>query len=162
MPCCPISTILLMPVIEIKIPAMGESITEGTVASWLKKPGEFVNRDEAIVEIETDKVTQEIYATESATIREILRNTGESARVGEAFAMFDASPCYHDLSSLAVHGMGVQGTNPGPAMQNRKELVVSDVTKGVAFLKGFRFDPVYRFTRRLAVRERAKKGREWL
>jgi len=81
-----------MPVLEIKIPAMGESITEGTVANWLKKPGEFVNRDEAIAEIETDKVTQEIYAPEFGTIREILRNTGESARVGEVIAMFDVSP----------------------------------------------------------------------
>ena len=46
--------------IEIKVPAMGESVTEATIARWLKKEGDAVKQDEAIVELETDKVNVEV------------------------------------------------------------------------------------------------------
>ena len=48
--------------IEIKVPALGESVTEATVGQWFKKPGEAVNADEPLVELETDKVTVEVPA----------------------------------------------------------------------------------------------------
>ncbi|MGH7092703.1 MAG: biotin/lipoyl-containing protein, partial [Stellaceae bacterium] len=48
-----------MPV-EIRVPTLGESVTEATVARWLKEPGEAIARDEPIVELETDKVTLEV------------------------------------------------------------------------------------------------------
>ncbi|HBN22725.1 MAG TPA: dihydrolipoamide succinyltransferase, partial [Holosporales bacterium] len=47
---------------EIKVPALGESISEATVASWLKKPGDAIQMDETLVELETDKVTLEVNA----------------------------------------------------------------------------------------------------
>ncbi|MFP6745163.1 MAG: biotin/lipoyl-containing protein, partial [Alphaproteobacteria bacterium] len=50
--------------VEIKVPALGESITEGTVTQWFKSTGETVNADEPVVELETDKVTLEIPRSE--------------------------------------------------------------------------------------------------
>ena len=50
--------------VEIVVPALGESVTEATVAQWLKKVGEPVARDEPLVELETDKVTLEVNATD--------------------------------------------------------------------------------------------------
>lgn len=72
--------------VEIRIPEMGESITEGTIASWFKQPGDYVEQDEAVLEIETDKVTQEIYSPESGTIQKILRKEGDTVAVGETVA----------------------------------------------------------------------------
>src|ERR671919_626904 len=48
--------------VEIRVPTLGESVTEATVARWLKQPGERVDRDEPVVELETDKVTLEVPA----------------------------------------------------------------------------------------------------
>lgn len=75
--------------IEVKIPAMGESITEGTIARWFKAQGEAVKVDEAIFEVETDKVTQEIYAPSAGTIKTILKKDGENVAVGEVVAVID-------------------------------------------------------------------------
>lgn len=69
--------------IDITIPALGESITEGTVLRWLKAPGEAVERDEVIVEIETDKATMELVAPESGVLSEILKGEGETVQIGE-------------------------------------------------------------------------------
>ena len=56
---------------EIKAPSFPESVAEGTVAAWHKKPGDSVERDELIVEIETDKVVLEVVAPEAGTLSEI-------------------------------------------------------------------------------------------
>ena len=53
--------------IEIKVPTLGESVTEATVAKWLKQPGEAIERDEPVVELETDKVTLEVPAPDATT-----------------------------------------------------------------------------------------------
>src|ERR1700676_3173579 len=57
--------------IEIKVPAMGESVTEATVARWFKKEGDAVARDEPILELETDKVTVEVPAPADGSIESI-------------------------------------------------------------------------------------------
>ena len=57
--------------IEIKVPAMGESVTEATVARWFKKEGESVARDEPLLELETDKVTVEVPAPAAGSIESI-------------------------------------------------------------------------------------------
>ena len=68
--------------VEIVVPTLGESVTEATVAQWLKKVGDTVGRDEAVVELETDKVTLEVNATEAGTITEIRVGEGDSVEVG--------------------------------------------------------------------------------
>ncbi len=68
--------------IEIKVPQLGESVSEATVARWLKKAGEAVAADEAVVELETDKVTLEVNAPSAGTLGEILVNEGDTVTVG--------------------------------------------------------------------------------
>jgi 2-oxoglutarate dehydrogenase E2 component (dihydrolipoamide succinyltransferase) len=68
--------------IEIKVPAMGESVTEATVARWFKKEGDSVNRDEPLLELETDKVTVEVPAPASGAIESISVKAGDTVQVG--------------------------------------------------------------------------------
>ena len=68
--------------IDIKVPAMGESVTEATVARWFKKEGESVARDEPILELETDKVTVEVPAPAAGSIESISVQAGTTVQVG--------------------------------------------------------------------------------
>ncbi len=67
---------------EIKVPSLGESVTEATVAKWLKRPGEAVAVDEPVVELETDKVTLEVPAPAAGTLAEIVAEEGVNLPVG--------------------------------------------------------------------------------
>ncbi len=66
---------------EIRVPTLGESVTEATVAKWFKKPGEAVKQDEPLVELETDKVTLEVNAPASGTLAEIVADSGTTVGV---------------------------------------------------------------------------------
>ncbi|PUA29519.1 MAG: dihydrolipoamide succinyltransferase [Cellvibrio sp. 79] len=74
--------------IEIKAPTFPESVADGTVATWHKKPGEAVKRDELIVDIETDKVVLEVVAPADGSIAEILKGEGETILSNEVIARF--------------------------------------------------------------------------
>ena len=76
---------------EIRVPTLGESVTEATVATWFKKPGEVVSIDEMICELETDKVTVEVPAPISGTLSEIIANEGETVAVDALLALLNAS-----------------------------------------------------------------------
>src|SRR5712692_2764643 len=67
---------------EIRVPTLGESVTEATIARWLKQPGESVERDEPIVELETDKVTLEVPAPAAGILGEIRAAAGSNVPVG--------------------------------------------------------------------------------
>jgi 2-oxoglutarate dehydrogenase E2 component (dihydrolipoamide succinyltransferase) len=69
---------------DIKVPSLGESVTEATVAKWLKRPGEAVVIDEPVAELETDKITLEVYAPAAGTLAEILAEEGVNVPVGAA------------------------------------------------------------------------------
>ena len=75
--------------IEVPMPQMGESITEGTVSKWLKAVGQSVDRDEPILEISTDKVDHEIPAPAAGTIVSIEVQEGETVEVGTIVAYID-------------------------------------------------------------------------
>ena len=68
--------------VEIKVPTLGESITEATVSKWLKRPGEAVAADEPVAELETDKVTLEVPAPAAGTLAEIVADEGANVPVG--------------------------------------------------------------------------------
>lgn len=74
-------------VAEIKVPELAESITEGTIAQWLKKPGDYVEKGESVCELETDKVNVEIMAEESGVLQQLLANEGDTVAVGQAIAI---------------------------------------------------------------------------
>ena len=75
---------------EIRVPTLGESVTEATVATWFKKPGENVSTDEMICELETDKVTVEVPAPISGVLSEIIANEGETVAVNALLAVLTA------------------------------------------------------------------------
>ncbi len=68
--------------IEIKVPTLGESVTEATIAKWFKQPGEAVTADEPLVELETDKVTVEVPAPASGMLESIVAKDGDTVGVG--------------------------------------------------------------------------------
>jgi len=72
--------------IDILMPQLGESITEGTIVKWLKKPGEFVKKDEPLLEISTDKVDSEIPSPDEGVLAEILAKEEETVEVGMVIA----------------------------------------------------------------------------
>src|SRR5512147_289613 len=77
--------------IDVLMPQMGESIAEGTLSKWLKKPGDTVKRDEPLFEISTDKVDAEIPSPESGVLREIKHQEGETVKVNTVVAVLDAA-----------------------------------------------------------------------
>lgn len=78
-----------MPRIEVPMPQMGESIAEGTVSKWLKKVGDEIQRDEALLEISTDKVDAEIPAPAAGVLVEIAVQEGETVEVGKVVAFIE-------------------------------------------------------------------------
>lgn len=76
---------------EIKAPQFPESVADGTVATWHKKPGEKVSRDELLVDIETDKVVLEVVAPSDGSIQKILKPEGETVVSLEPLAVFEQS-----------------------------------------------------------------------
>src|SRR6202012_431183 len=68
--------------IEIRVPTLGESISEATVGKWFKKAGEPVLADEPLVELETDKVTLEVNAPGAGVLSEIPAETGQTVAIG--------------------------------------------------------------------------------
>ncbi|MFA0811843.1 2-oxoglutarate dehydrogenase complex dihydrolipoyllysine-residue succinyltransferase [Microbulbifer epialgicus] len=75
--------------IEIKAPTFPESVQDGTVATWHKKPGEAVSRDELIVDIETDKVVLEVVAPADGALSEIIKDEGDTVLSNEVIAKFE-------------------------------------------------------------------------
>jgi len=70
----------------VVMPQMGESLSEGTITKWLKKPGERIERDEPLFEITTDKVDTEVPAPASGILERILVNEGVTVAVGTTVA----------------------------------------------------------------------------
>ena len=75
---------------EIRVPTLGESVTEATIAQWYKKPGEPVSMDEPLCELETDKVTIEVPAQSAGVLEEILFEEGATVEVGALLGSIDA------------------------------------------------------------------------
>jgi 2-oxoglutarate dehydrogenase E1 component len=78
-------------IVEIQMPQMGESVTEGTVLEWHKQEGEFVEEGETVVEVSTDKVDAEVPAPASGTLTKILKGEDETIEVGGVLAELDPS-----------------------------------------------------------------------
>ncbi|MGN7477426.1 2-oxoglutarate dehydrogenase complex dihydrolipoyllysine-residue succinyltransferase [Solibacillus silvestris] len=90
---------------EIKVPELAESITEGTIAQWVKKVGDRVEKGEFIVELETDKVNAEIISEEAGVLTQILAEEGDTVLVGQVIAVVEAG----------------EGAAPAPAAPAKEE-----------------------------------------
>ena len=102
---------------DVKVPALGESITEGTLAQWLKKPGEAVAADEPIASLETDKVSVEVPSPVAGTMAEQLFQEGDTVEVGAIIARIGEAGAAAAASAPAETKEAVDAaTNPaGPA-----------------------------------------------
>jgi 2-oxoisovalerate dehydrogenase E2 component (dihydrolipoyl transacylase) len=80
-----------MATFELKMPKLGESVTEGPIGKWLKQPGEKVDKYDLLVEVQTDKVNTEIPAEVSGTLKEIKVKEGDTVPVGALLAVFETA-----------------------------------------------------------------------
>jgi 2-oxoglutarate dehydrogenase E2 component (dihydrolipoamide succinyltransferase) len=91
---------------ELKVPPAGESISEVVIATWLKKEGDSVKKDEPIVEIETDKATLEVPSPVAGVLGKILKKQGQNAAIGEVIAQIEEG------SGVGAQGSGASSTAP--------------------------------------------------
>ncbi len=98
---------------EIKVPALGESVTEATVARWLKKAGDAVKQDEPLVELETDKVTLEVNAAVAGVLVEIVQPEGATVEVGALLGSIDAAGSA--VKPAAARAEAPKAAAPAPA-----------------------------------------------
>jgi 2-oxoglutarate dehydrogenase E2 component (dihydrolipoamide succinyltransferase) len=106
--------------IEITVPSLGESVTEATVARWLKQPGEAIERDEPVVELETDKVTLEVPAPAAGTLGEIRAGEGSNVPVGAVLGIIadGAAGTPHPPAAAAAGP-------PSPAVRERERITLA-------------------------------------
>src|SRR5215467_9327454 len=101
--------------IEIRVPALGESISEATVGRWFKKAGESVRADEPLVELETDKVTLEVNAPGAGVLSEIAAATGQTVAIGALLAQLSGAGASNQPSGAGARAPRGAPT-PGAAM----------------------------------------------
>lgn len=87
---------------EMVMPKMGESIMEGTILKWLKKPGDKIEQDESVLEVATDKVDTEVPATHAGILKEILAKEGEIVPVGKPIAVIETGSSTKSTSGGSV------------------------------------------------------------
>ena len=107
--------------VEIKVPALGESVSEATVARWLKKPGEAVAMDEPLVELETDKVTLEVNATAAGVLESVAAEEGANVEVGALLGSIgegSGAPAKPAAKSEAAKPAAAPAAAPAPAKTN--------------------------------------------
>src|SRR5213082_2439903 len=106
--------------IEIRVPTLGESVTEATVARWLKQPGETIARDEPVVELETDKVTLEVPAPAAGTLGEIRAGEGTNVPVGAVLGIIADGAAGRARPSAAAAATSAPHPGPLPASGERR------------------------------------------
>jgi 2-oxoglutarate dehydrogenase E2 component (dihydrolipoamide succinyltransferase) len=103
---------------DVQVPALGESITEGTLAQWLKQPGEAVAQDEPIASLETDKVTVEVPSPVAGMLAEQVVKEGETVAVGAVIARIDQGASAAAPAPAPAEAASAPATNPAGAGEN--------------------------------------------
>ena len=105
---------------DVQVPELGESITEGTLAQWLKQPGDAVAADEPIASLETDKVTVEVPSPVAGVLTEQLVKEGDTVAVGALIARIDAGAqaAGTPAAEAAVANTNPAGAGESPALRN--------------------------------------------
>src|SRR5258708_31458052 len=98
---------------DVVMPQMGESIVEGTLTKWLKKPGEHVERDEPLFEISTDKVDTEIPAPVAGVLKEVLVEEGKTVAISTVVGRIEEGA--GNGASAPVAAAPAQAAAPAPA-----------------------------------------------
>ncbi|HWV15249.1 MAG TPA: 2-oxoglutarate dehydrogenase complex dihydrolipoyllysine-residue succinyltransferase [Cellvibrio sp.] len=113
--------------IEIKAPTFPESVADGTIATWHKKPGEAVSRDELIVDIETDKVVLEVVAPADGSLSEIIKGEGDTVLSNELIAIFVAG-----AAGASAPAAAPAATAPAKAAAPAAEKLVNPAARKLA------------------------------
>lgn len=101
---------------EVKVPTLGESVTEATVGQWLKKSGEAVKADEPIVSLETDKVAVDVPAPVAGTLGDIIAKEGDTVNVGALLAMINEGAAAAAAPSASPAAAPAAKAESAPAM----------------------------------------------
>jgi 2-oxoglutarate dehydrogenase E2 component (dihydrolipoamide succinyltransferase) len=107
---------------EIRVPTLGESVSEATIGKWFKKPGEAVKADEPLVELETDKVTLEVNAPSAGVLSEIVAKDGETVGVGALLGSIAAGAAAGAAAPAAKAPEAPKPAAPAPAPVASKPL----------------------------------------
>ena len=113
---------------EIKVPVLPESITEATVAAWHKKPGDYVELDDVIVEIETDKVVLEVPAEEAGVLSEITAEEGETVSEQQVLGLIDEGADSEDIQSKETQDQSEEKVEESSPIQNNEPEVIQENT----------------------------------
>src|SRR5579872_7418154 len=95
---------------EVTMPRLSDTMQEGTIASWLKRPGDVVNKGDVIAQIETDKATMDLTAFEAGTLQEILAPEGATVEIGKPVARIGSGSASATLDSK--HAPPTQDAQP--------------------------------------------------
>ena len=120
---------------DVEVPALGESITEGTLAQWLKKPGEAVAADEPIASLETDKVSVEVPSPVAGVLTEQLVGEGDTVAVGAVIARIDQSATASAAPSAPSPAATAAAATTNPAGAGETPALRGDSTAPVAELE---------------------------
>ncbi|MBY0120371.1 2-oxoglutarate dehydrogenase complex dihydrolipoyllysine-residue succinyltransferase [Bacillus sp. S/N-304-OC-R1] len=140
---------------EIRVPELAESITEGTIAQWLKKPGDFVNKGDYVVELETDKVNVEIISDFTGVLTEVKAQEGDNVNVGEVIAVVDesgqagaepaqaAAPVQEQAPAGEPTAKPAEGATPAQAADDKQQrTIASPAARKMAREKGIDLNQV--------------------
>ncbi|MBL7999216.1 MAG: hypothetical protein JNL32_11320 [Candidatus Kapabacteria bacterium] len=100
--------------VEVVMPKMGESIQEGKILRWLKKPGDTVERDEIILEISTDKVDTEVPSPGAGVVVQLLANENDTVEVGKAIAIISSDANAAVVAATAAPAPAAPAAVPAP------------------------------------------------
>ena len=114
---------------EIKVPVLPESITEATVAAWHKKPGDYVELDDVVVEIETDKVVLEVPAEESGVLSEITAEEGETVSELQVLGLIDDEADSGDTKSSETKDKSEEKEATSPTSQSNEPAIQEQETQ---------------------------------
>src|SRR6186713_1260898 len=116
--------------IDIKVPAVGESISEVTLVKWLKKDGEYVDRDEVIAELESEKATFEVNAEQAGVLKTIGKE-GDTLKIGDVVAQIDeAAPRPEGKKADAAPAAAAPQSNGSPAAQASSAAAAAPAAQG--------------------------------
>ncbi|WP_454252700.1 2-oxoglutarate dehydrogenase complex dihydrolipoyllysine-residue succinyltransferase [Pseudomonas sp. Marseille-Q7302] len=116
--------------IEIKAPTFPESVADGTVATWHKKPGEAVKRDELLVDIETDKVVLEVVAPVDGVLAEVLKNEGDTVLSEEVIARVEEGATA--AAAPAAQPAAVSAPAAAPAAGGEEDPILAPAARKIA------------------------------
>jgi 2-oxoglutarate dehydrogenase E2 component (dihydrolipoamide succinyltransferase) len=130
-----------MALVELVMPKMGESVMEGTILTWLKKPGDRIQQDESVLEVATDKVDTEVPSPFNGILKEIRANKGDVIQVGSPIAIIETDVTQSSVTEPSVPVAAPQVTPAQSTVTEQKKVLTAVADTHIAHngSKGGRF-----------------------